>query len=452
MKPPLQVLDKLGDEFARVAREDADGHAAKPRRRRRWVFLAVPIALTVGGGALAAGKLLKGEPLRNRAGTEFHPGVGLGVPNGVAGATLTSLRVADPAGGPPWGVRVLKTTRGYGCVQVGRVVDGQFGVLGRDGALGNDGLFHPWPSDVVRQQNCGLLDGAGRPFVAISQSGLPASGAPDACAPGPQLRGMRSVRRMVPGRKLPLPPECPPADLRNVRYGVLGPQGESVTYRGDDGRPHTAAAVGPDGAYLVVLRPTKAHPSRGQWVTGPTPMSGLISVQYRGGRVCRIPSPATRGGAKPCPLVGYVQPRTKRIVAADVVTGVRAVEDPALVRPTAGVPPGTVPPLQRRVMLSFTARVATDGRAGYSYELHVAKGVPHPGCDFFGLSGPASLRDVKAGEVIRTVVYLPPKCTTTLVGSVRHHAARPDDPAIGESRNPRKDAVVGSFRIRLRER
>jgi hypothetical protein len=34
---------------------------------------------------------------------------------------LLALCVADPDGSPPWGLRMIKTTRGLMCVQVGRI-------------------------------------------------------------------------------------------------------------------------------------------------------------------------------------------------------------------------------------------------------------------------------------------------------------------------------------------
>src|ERR1700742_7450 len=58
------------------------------------------------------------------------------------GDRLLPIRVADPDGGPPWGVRLIRTTRGDTCLQVGRVENGEIGALGIDGAWHNDHLFH----------------------------------------------------------------------------------------------------------------------------------------------------------------------------------------------------------------------------------------------------------------------------------------------------------------------
>jgi hypothetical protein len=58
---------------------------------------------------------------------------------------LLPIRVADPQGGPPWGLRLVRTTRGDTCVQLGRVQDGQLGSLGIADAWDNDHRFHPIP-------------------------------------------------------------------------------------------------------------------------------------------------------------------------------------------------------------------------------------------------------------------------------------------------------------------
>ena len=107
----------------------------------------VVVGLVVAGPAVAAVTLL-------RSGSSVRPNVPLtaGEYNGVAlssGAELLSLRDPDPAGGPPWGLKLIRTTRGLLCVQVGRVLLGTVGALGQDGAFGNDGNFHPFRSTTA---------------------------------------------------------------------------------------------------------------------------------------------------------------------------------------------------------------------------------------------------------------------------------------------------------------
>ncbi|HEY7620370.1 MAG TPA: hypothetical protein VH834_11385 [Solirubrobacteraceae bacterium] len=54
------------------------------------------------------------------------------------GSAPLSLGMPDPAGGTPCATRVLGTTRGVGCVQLGRVAEGELGALGQDGVAEND--------------------------------------------------------------------------------------------------------------------------------------------------------------------------------------------------------------------------------------------------------------------------------------------------------------------------
>jgi hypothetical protein len=46
---------------------------------------------------------------------------------------------------------------------------------------------------------------------------------------------------------------CPRGDLRDVYFGLLGPDARSVSYRGSNGALVTEPTVGADGAYLIVL-------------------------------------------------------------------------------------------------------------------------------------------------------------------------------------------------------
>ena len=100
--------------------------------------------LAVTGAALAAtGVIPIGDPVEPTR-VERNPDRGTGVPTD-QGGRLLALRVPDPAGGPPWGLRIVDTTRGMQCLQAGRVVGDQLGLLGQDGISGDDGRFHPLP-------------------------------------------------------------------------------------------------------------------------------------------------------------------------------------------------------------------------------------------------------------------------------------------------------------------
>ncbi len=117
------------------------------RRRLRLLALALVCVLATATIALAAtGVILTGAPVRPEG--PLNPSAGEGVP--APGASqLLPLRVPDPEGGPPWGMRIVRTTRGEVCEQIGRIQGGQLGELGIDGVFHDDGRFHPIPADVL---------------------------------------------------------------------------------------------------------------------------------------------------------------------------------------------------------------------------------------------------------------------------------------------------------------
>ncbi|HEY6763099.1 MAG TPA: hypothetical protein VI318_26590, partial [Baekduia sp.] len=209
----IPPLERLGEEIERMA------HGAKrapawrawlrggARRPSLVVALALLLLVAAAAALAATTNLLTGEPVTDPPGMTFRSDTGLGraIPGS---ARLTALRVADPDGGPPWGLRTLRTTRQLGCVQVGRVVDGKLGVLGRDGAFNNDNKFHELPASVLSQSQCLPLDAAGQSFIAISRSGLPASALGAACA----ARPLPTLPQHLPLERK-LPPPCPKADL-----------------------------------------------------------------------------------------------------------------------------------------------------------------------------------------------------------------------------------------------
>jgi hypothetical protein len=391
-------------------------------------------AVAVAAAAVAAttGLLSTGEPVKDPAGVGFDPRHGGGVPI-ASSVRLTALRVADPAGGPPWGLRTLKTSRGLGCAQIGRVQDGELGVIGQDGAFADDGKFHVMGPDVLSGGECAPLDGAGHAFLAISYSGMPASALDRACV----------VRRALTQRPSPASPSlCPQADRRLIYYGMLGPQGRAVTYRADDGSVATARASGPDGAYLVVVRPSAAHPAHGGYTVARSPSSGLLSVEYRDGSVCRIRSPRRNGGAIACPVKGYAVPREALVTTEQVRSTVRASVAPKLVRPRGGPTGAELGPPSWRVTVSFRARVATR-TVGTYYSVGLAPrrtGL----CGFGGLSGPVE-RDIPAGQVVTKALWVPARCRGDLRVTVTLHQQRADpvaSPGIAREGDPRVGTVT----------
>src|SRR6202043_2299227 len=116
-----------------VRRIEQAARDPQPRRRSRRVGLALPVTIGVlalaAASAAAALLFSSGETVAPAFVLPATPSAGLGepVPHSLA---LLPMRVPDPEGGPPWGMRVIRTTRGLLCLQAGRVVDGQLGALG----------------------------------------------------------------------------------------------------------------------------------------------------------------------------------------------------------------------------------------------------------------------------------------------------------------------------------
>lgn len=244
---------------------------------------------------------------------------------------LLPIRVADPNGGPPWGIRMVKTTRGETCIQVGRVVDGQIGQLGIDGAWHNDHEFHEIKPNDQLADICGATDGAGHTFVNQAVYGAPASvdlpldnsaGAPNACidpymtlSPPPFAR---RESKLTPREKRVLryveklrraDGDCPRNAMRMIFVGLLGPEARSITYKTPSGTTRTQRTAGGVGAYLIVFRETAAdcHDFTRSLISsstgcdpdsrmGATPYlqgpSAVTSVTYADGKTCSDQVPA----------------------------------------------------------------------------------------------------------------------------------------------------------------
>ena len=405
----MRVLDELEREIARAA-----AAAGEVRSRRRWgrsgmLVVALPLALAAAAVA-ATSAILVGEPVKNRPGLQLDPKAGLGVI--VGPGKLLGVRAADPDGGPDWALRLVKTSRGLGCVQLGRVVDGKLGVLGRDGAFDDDGKFHERGAEIIQQTDCQQTDGAGRVFIAMSYHGLPASGAATGCA-------ARSSRRDTR-------PLCAPGSLRTVYYGLLGPQATAITYADRSGTIIRSSVRAPDGAYLVVL---PIDPKRRNLYFSPavTPGTGLRTIEYRDGSVCRIVSPRRLGGARNCPLKGFVAPTLPRISRGDVAAKVRVAVGTRREYPGPKItPPKGMPaiPAQRRVTLTFRARLAADARSYYTVSTRMQRAARD--C-MYGSFGPIA-KDVKAGSVLSHTLYVPYRCRGTMKINVGYTQQRRPGP------------------------
>ena len=251
---------------------------------------AVLACLVVTGSALAAtGVFRTGAPVGAEVPAIPTANEGAVLPASIA---LLPLRVADPAGGPPWGLRELKTTRGLMCVQVGRVVDGRIGVLGRDGAFSNDGAFHPFSPTFLEGLGCGTEDARSNAFVDEQLHGIPAS-----ALFGDALHahgGCYASQRTTAA--------CPAGALRDVYFGLLGPDAESITHVTPGGGTAVTPTAGSDGAYLIVLPHSTRRCLAGALVcfgndtgyTGGPEMNAFEVVRvvsYRGAPTCVLPTP-----------------------------------------------------------------------------------------------------------------------------------------------------------------
>lgn len=253
-----RVLVELGAELDRVAREtlssDATSRQRSVARRHWWRWRAAPVLLAVllGGAAVAfaSGLFSFGAPVAaTPVFSDAQVGLGAVVPGSVR---LLAIATPDPQGGPAWGLRVLSTTRGAGCVQVGRLVDGKLVALGQDGAFDNDGRAHALPvSAAINTFSCTLLDTKGQFVNSVTAVGQTASAAW-------WLRSTNCVPTGTPQPTNRAHPACPLAQERDVYYGLLGPDARSITYT-LDGKRHTHATVGPEGAYVIVVDAPSAH-------------------------------------------------------------------------------------------------------------------------------------------------------------------------------------------------
>jgi hypothetical protein len=367
----------------------ADPRAARrPRVRRlpatRVLVLTVLTVLVLAALAVAATGLLgSGADVPTRSGRPPQPTTALGVPT----APISPLvQVADPAGGLPWGLRTFHTSRGYACMQIGRVQNGQLGLLGRDGAFDDDGLFHALKPQVLDVGNCAPLDGAGHGFLVLHYAGYPAGGLVSGCLPPPYTEPGPDPR-----------PACPTGDLRRLDFGLLGPHATAVTSRAADGTLHTTPAVRGTGAFLVVA-PQETQPpltpgrrrtnADDEYLVGRSPASlSIVQVRYDDGSVCHVRHGFSSDGG--CPAVGLVPVRVRLPTRAAVATPMDIELHPG--------PKGTAD-------VSFRARVATtSARAAYYLMVYP----PTQDCQQLGAVGNPIWRNVAVGQTVSVKPLLP---------------------------------------------
>ncbi len=299
----------MSDYFSTIRQELAE--VVERRAHLRWyhrlrlphgrplaIVLAALVVATPAVGAVA-GWFGPGPP---DATGPVSPGTLFGVVR-PGDSRMLPIRVADPQGGPPWGLRLVRTTRGDTCVELGRVQNGQLGSLGIDDAWNNDHEFHRIPPSAPVAQDCGSTDAAGHGFVNRSRLGESAS----ANLGGDFIKGPQASGCRLPvGGGDPSLPYCPKGTNRIIFYGLLGPDAVSITYRQPDGALATQRVVAGVGAYLLVFpynaaacaeydrTANRAVSCNGESLGGATPVvpGAVTKVTYTEGRTCSLTQPA----------------------------------------------------------------------------------------------------------------------------------------------------------------
>lgn len=416
-------IDRLGAELVRAASaEPLPAPAARVSLRPRWLrslrlrgLLIVPVIAVLGSGAaLAGGILLTGAP----AGPRVRPVPTAG--NGAATtAKLLSLRVADPAGGLPWGLRSVRTTRDDICLQVGRLADGTIGALGEDGSFDNDHRFHPFSDNYEDWVGCVPLDGRGHAFTSAVISGLPTSA----------MGGGGCIAQFSRRKQMP----CPPQDTRDVYFGLLGPEAASIAYASTTGQTVTQPTVGPDGAYLIVTRALlDSQQGGGSVFSGLLKTGPIRAVTYRDGHTCRPTAVSA------CGPVGLVPAPTPHLTQA-------ALASPIHVRELSDR--GSTPP-QLRFGISYTARVGVTSTGSFYY---VSMFFPNnPACHEIA-TGSETTSNIRAGEHLLDTEQMLASCHGIIRGLIRYHPASAiHSPAPEPDPVDPGDIIVGRFSIRIR--
>ena len=142
-----QVRSQLHDAAGRRARGrtrrlSVFGRGAQRRGWHRTPLISLAVILGLTGAAFASGVIHFGAPAPKALVQLFTaPTTGDG---SLTPGTVRMLPVStpDPAGGAAWGMREFSTSRGLGCIEVARLVDGKLVAVGQDHAFGNDGRYH----------------------------------------------------------------------------------------------------------------------------------------------------------------------------------------------------------------------------------------------------------------------------------------------------------------------
>lgn len=240
MTPMSDPYTSLGHQLVAAA----ERREATPRvrritgwRLRRMPAIAIAVVLVLVGGAVAvaATGLLEGSPVKPEGIVSAVRGKGVPLAGQTSGLLL---RTPDPAGGLPWAIRLVHTTRGQICVEVGRVEGSRLGELGTDSAFGDDGRFHPLAPDALT--TLGQVECV-PPRVTLIAEEPSADDNAVRVLPEDQLAERSGRPRVLP----------PTSHLRTLAYGLLGPHAVSVTFRSPTGF-QTMPVTGREGAFLII--------------------------------------------------------------------------------------------------------------------------------------------------------------------------------------------------------
>lgn len=403
-------LDRLEMELVAAAQRSSL-HEAQPAVRGGRVSLqarmrlsarilvavaALLLAVAAAAALAATGILFTGAAVPPTPDLSKDAGLGLPEPGH---ARLIARSVPDPLGGLPWSMRLVHTTRGLMCLQIGRLDRGRIGVLGQDGAFHDDGLFHPLSPETLGSMPRDFATACEPQGETFSEDviGMPQSA---------QLPREGTIGR--------------PAQERRLYYGLLGPSAVSVTYR--EGAVTRKAAVEPGtGAYLIVM-PGERRSSKAVYTGGVTGLRSrsegrvraiapLLSITYRvHGRIC-VEAGARPAASDPCP----------RESAAQLARRVRALEHPQDLHVPIHVrlqamqegwwrsvptrsgsltpPPGAIDGAYYAAAIEFKAPFAVEN-ADSGYSVSITAGTPPPRGGG-GTIGDIE-RDVRRGAIVRT--------------------------------------------------
>jgi hypothetical protein len=419
---------------AAAARQHARGgltSRARAWRQRRINAPLIAAIVVLAGGTIAAAAtgVLSGSPVSLPEGPPV-PHAGYGVPV-AGGSDLLPLHVADPEGGLPWGMRIVHTTRGLVCVQVGRVHRGQLGQLGVDGVFHDDGRFHRLGSNVLYGTSEAIIQ-----CVLSSQSFSYGDASAD--------RG---------GDPVPSEGVRPPArELRSISFGLLGPDAASVTYKTRSGLRTEPVSPG-TGAYLIV-EPV-AHAGRqfehggaaigpvSQHAVSPPPLAlrgnTVRAITYRfGSLTCTVGSGAPV--STPCPTSRPAFPVSRKPAhnLHEPLHLTLGKDAPAVCRAAFLNDPCY------RVLLQFKAPYAvTNAASEYTVETQAS-------CANKPVASWSIERDVKRGETVKELSnssFSPGACAATETLQVRYQASY-----LAEARSTQRSMIVGTASLRSASR